>query len=217
MGYLTPSTSPTSIICRTLFIPDNEEFLANVTGALQTLTLPENWTKFGTLTPDQAASALVSMFDHFCFDEGRCAMVGEIMLWSGILNPDPYHWLLCDGMSLSSVNYPDLYAVIGTTYGGTGPTDFFLPDLRGRVPMGESATHLIGNSGGADTVTLSIAEMPSHAHSTGNSAILGTSAPPPLDALGPNPLPAFTGNQGGGAAHNNLQPFVVMNYYIDVL
>jgi len=73
MGYLTPDENPTESTCRVLFIPDNEQFIAIVRGALQELTYPENWFQFGELTPEEAAAAFVPMFDAFCFDEGSCA------------------------------------------------------------------------------------------------------------------------------------------------
>jgi hypothetical protein len=72
-GYLTPDGPvPSTTICRVLFIPDSEEFIANVTGALQVLTIPENWQQYGTLTPEQSAAALQDMFDNFCFAIGTC-------------------------------------------------------------------------------------------------------------------------------------------------
>jgi len=71
MGYLTPSEIPAETICRVLFIPDNEEFIAVVTGALNSLLDPNNWTAWGTLTPEESAAALVDMFDTFCLD-GEC-------------------------------------------------------------------------------------------------------------------------------------------------
>jgi len=71
MGYLTPDEIPAETICRILFIPDNEEIIAVVTGALQSLIDPNNWTQWGTLTPQETADGLVQMFDDFCLD-GEC-------------------------------------------------------------------------------------------------------------------------------------------------
>lgn len=146
-------------------------------------------------------------------------MIGEIVTYAGITNPFPTMWLDCDGASLLRADYPDLFNVIGTTYGAVDGTHFSLPDLRGRAIVdagtgsGLSARSL-GDSLGEETHTLSQAEMPSHSHTTGNSLLLGTSVPPPLDALGPNPFPAVTGNTGGGGAHNNMQPSLIFNVYI---
>lgn len=146
-------------------------------------------------------------------------MIGEIVTYAGNTNPYPTMWLDCDGASLLRTDYPDLFNVIGTTYGAADGTHFNLPDLRGRsiVDVGTGSglsARVLGDSFGEETHTLSQAEMPSHSHTTGNSLLLGTSVPPPFDALGPNPFPAVTGNTGGSGAHNNMQPSLAFNVYI---
>jgi len=229
VGYLTPDTLPTDTICRVLFIPDDEQFLANVTGALQLLLNPDNWTKYGTLTPEESADALVDMFDRFCFNEGTCHMIGEIILWAGVDPPTEPSVLLCDGTHVSSADYPDLWDIIGLTYGGTGSTDFALPDLVGRVPMGASVVHPLSESGGEDSHTLTVSEMPSHDHTTqphNHTEITAVDANATvLLNLSPRAVPGSgnTGNAtvdvdvtGGGDGHNNMQPYLSLNYYIVV-
>jgi len=221
VAYLTPSTIPADTICRVLFIPNNEEFLANVTGALQLLTFADSFVQFGTLTPDQTAEAYVPMFDQFCFNQGACRVIGEIIAYAGPTSPDS-RWLPCDGSSVLRVDYPDLFAVIGTIYGATDSTHFNLPDLRGRVPLGIGtgsglSPRALGDSFGEETHVLSIGELAGHVHSVGNSAILGTSAPPPFDALGPNPFSTVTGSTGNDDPHNNMQPSLAINYLIVAL
>jgi len=221
MAYLTPNTLPADTICRVLFIPNNAEFLANVTGALQLLTFPINFVEYGALTPQQTADAYVPMFDAFCFNEGTCRVIGEIISYAGPTSPDP-KWLPCDGSSLLRVDYPDLFNVIGTVYGAADGTHFSLPDLRGRVSVGSGtgpglSTRALGDSFGEETHTLTVGELAAHVHDTGNSAVLGTSAPPPLDALGPNPFPAVTGSTGNDDPHNNMQPSLAINYLIVAL
>jgi microcystin-dependent protein len=77
----------------------------------------------------------------------------------------PTGYLLCDGAAVSRTTYATLFAVIGTTFGaGDGSTTFNLPDLGGRVPLGASSTHLLGSSGGSETVTLTEQELPAHVH-----------------------------------------------------
>jgi len=229
VGYLTPDTIPADTICRVLFIPNDEQFLANVTGALQLLINPDNWTKYGTLTPEESAQALVDMFDRFCFNEGTCRMIGEIIIWAGSSPPDEGSVLLCDGSHVSSVDYPDLWLVIGLTYGGTGSTDFALPDLVGRVAIGASVGHPLAESDSQDTHTLTIAEMPSHDHTTqphNHTEITAVNADATvLLNLTPRAVPG-TGNTvnatvdvdntGGGDGHNNMQPYLSLNYYIVV-
>jgi len=218
MAYLTPDTTPDTSTCRALFVPNDEQYLAIVRGALQVLTLAESWTPYGALSPQQAADNFVDMFDRFSFNQGVCRVIGEIIAFAGASSPDA-RWLSCDGASYLRTNYPDLFAIIGTTFGSADGSHFNVPDLRGRSPSG------VGTGGGLNPValgdiygeqdhTLTIAEMPSHDHATGNSALLGTSVPPPLDALGPNPFPAVTGLTGGDGAHNNVGPRLGITFLI---
>lgn len=221
MAYLTPNSLPADTICRVLFIPNTEEFLANVTGALQLLTFPASFVQYGALTPQQTADAYVDMFDAFCFNQGACRVIGEVIAYAGPTSPDA-RWLLCDGSSLLRVDYPDLFTTIGTVYGAADGTHFSLPDLRGRTALGAGtgaglSPRALGDVLGEESHVLSIGELAAHVHGTGNSALLGTSVPPPLDALGPNPFPAVTGSTGNDDPHNNMQPSLAINYLIVAL
>ncbi len=141
----------------------------------------------------------------------------------------PSGWLLCDGSAVSRTTYSALFAVIGTTFGpGDGSTTFNLPDMRGRVPLGQddmggvsanrvtnAQADIIGGSAGAENHQLTIAEMPSHNH--GVQINDATSA-------GPNRKPETAGIQntyawpsdytGGNQVHNNMQPYLTLNYII---
>jgi microcystin-dependent protein len=149
---------------------------------------------------------------------GFVSPVGSVIAFAGSTAPDG--WLLCDGSNYSSANYPDLYAVIGTSFGSTGGY-FHVPDLRTRVPVGLSSSDTqfqeIGDVGGEVDHTLTVAEMPSHSHQMqlgverddsggGGSYNEWTQAP--------NGTPPSTSETGGSASHNNMPPFVVMNYII---
>jgi microcystin-dependent protein len=148
--------------------------------------------------------------------------LGEVRLFS--FNFAPSGWLACDGQTLPIVTNTDLFALIGITYGGNGTTNFALPDLRGRVPMHISATHPIGQSAGEETHTLTIPEIPSHTHNipAGGAA----HSVNPSDNRGQTPNAAYstsvsgtqpvTGATGGSGPHNNLQPYLVMNWCIAV-
>lgn len=94
--------------------------------------------------------------------------IGSLMLFAGAAAPQG--WLLCQGQSLARADYPDLFAVLGTTYGSEDSTRFTLPDLRDRVPMGASTTKAPGTTGGSDTVTIGAANLPPHAHDDGTLA-----------------------------------------------
>jgi len=214
LEYATPETLPADTICRVLFIPNTLDWLAQVTGALEELTFVYNWELYGAVTPAQAAEAMVTMFDMFCFNQGVCRVVGEIVLFAGSTSPDA-RWLLCDGVSLLRSDYPDLFAVIGTTYGSADAVHFSLPDLRDRVPMGVGGNAL-GVQVGAATHTLTTAEMPAHTHTeiTVTATILDITTPTAPAAV---PSTGVTGAAGGGGAHNNIQPSLAVNYFIVAL
>lgn len=211
MPYLTPNSLPADTICRVLFIPDSLDWLAQVTGALQELTFPYNWEQFGDVTVDEAVQAMLTMFDAFCFNQGVCRVVGEIIMFAGSTSTDD-RWLYCDGNSLSRSDYPELFAVIGTTYGAADGTHFNLPDLRNRVPMG-TGTNTLGTTLGEAAHTLTSAEIPSHFHTEGN-AVLVAGVIGEIPAVVAAPSTSITGSTGGGGAHNNIQPSLALNYYI---
>lgn len=93
---------------------------------------------------------------------------GSVLMWAGTGTPEGY--LSCDGSSISRTSFPDLFAVLGTTYGSVDINSFSLPDLRGRAPIGSGTgsgltNRPLGSSGGAETVTLGTGEIPAHTHS----------------------------------------------------
>lgn len=129
----------------------------------------------------------------------------------------PTGFLLCDGAAVSRTTYADLFAAIGTTYGaGDGSTTFNVPNGKGRVLVGRDAAQTefdtLGETGGAKTHTLTEAEMPAHTHTIPNDN--GSSSQNTL--MGGNLAEGTTasGSTGGGGAHNNLQPYIVINYLI---
>jgi microcystin-dependent protein len=230
MGFLTPDSIPADTICRTLFIPNNDEFIANVTGALQTLIFPESWTPQGTLTPEQSAAALVDMFDQFCFNQGTCRVISEIICLATTTSPDA-RWLPCDGSSLLRADYPDLFTVIGTTYGAADGSHFNIPDLGDRIVLGNGSLHTLGDSFGEEEHTLIIDEMPLHTHAdTGhlhseitalaNVTTIGAGAPQPTAIPGvglTGSASANITNAGNDQPHNNMQPCTVLAYFIVAL
>src|ERR1700741_95836 len=93
--------------------------------------------------------------------------IGQIMVFPG--NYAPGGWAICDGALLAVAQYPQLFEVIGTTYGGDGQQTFALPDLRGRAPIGQGQgrglpAFALGQKTGSEAVTLTIAQMPPHSH-----------------------------------------------------
>lgn len=137
----------------------------------------------------------------------------------------PSGWFICDGSAVSRETYSALFSAIGTTYGtGDGSTTFNLPNLKGKIPVGydESDTDFnsVGKTGGEKTHTITVNEMPSHSHtSTFYQAYTGTTGSTNnVEGAYTNynykKISLTTSATGGGAAHNNMPPFVTMNYII---
>jgi len=144
----------------------------------------------------------------------------------------PRGWAFCDGQILPINQNQSLYSLLGTTYGGDGRTSFALPDLRSRTPIhvGRSnggRTHTLGQKSGEETHTLSANEMPQHDHvaqaSTANATsnnptnhVFARSAERAYHEPGPNAAmhSGMLLNVGGGQAHNNMQPFLALNFCI---
>jgi len=141
--------------------------------------------------------------------------VGTMMVYAGATVPAG--WLKADGAALSRTTYAALFAALGTVYGaGDGSTTFNLPDMDDRVVVGSGFSYTRGQQGGAATVTLSAAQMPSHTHSAG----VGTAAVTVASGTGAsvsNATAATTGSTGSGSAHENMPPFVAMPMIIRVL
>ena len=146
----------------------------------------------------------------------------------------PRGWAFCDGQILPINQNQSLYSLLGTTYGGDGRTSFALPDLRGRTPIhvGRSNggdSHQLGSKSGEETHTLSANEMPQHTHSFNASRDQGATDIPQagqvlarsardvyrdqVTSLTPL-IPAAITNTGGGQAHENMQPYLALNFCI---
>jgi len=149
--------------------------------------------------------------------------LSEIRIMSFIFAPKG--WALCNGQLLPINQNQALFSLLGTTYGGDGRVNFALPDLRGRTPIHEGSGHTLGERGGEQAHTLSIAELPTHTHllnaNTGSgqnnppNAVLGKAA---ANMYGPATALAAMGNSvtntGGSQAHLNMQPFLTLSFCI---
>lgn len=160
--------------------------------------------------------------------------IGEIKMFGG--NFAPRGWAFCDGQLLSISQNTALFSILGTTYGGDGRTTFGLPDLRGRVPMHAGnglglSSYRIGQQGGVETTTITVANLPAHSHpyaapavsEDGNTSVPTDAVPAGTKVLDkeystgtPNTTMrgGTVGNTGGNQAINNMQPYGVINYII---
>jgi len=141
--------------------------------------------------------------------------VGDVMLWGAAALPA--QWLQCNGQAVNRTAYATLFNIIGSTYGsGDGSTTFNLPDIRDNVIVGINTSdanfNTIAQKGGEATHVLSAAEMPSHSHKM-FSAGSGINTPQ-LYAGSANAGSSTLNSAGGGAAHNNLQPYIILYYII---
>ncbi|HKQ99535.1 MAG TPA: tail fiber protein [Pyrinomonadaceae bacterium] len=140
----------------------------------------------------------------------------------------PKGWALCNGQLLPINQNQGLFSLLGTTFGGDGRVNFALPDLRGRTPIHVGSGHTLGERGGEQAHTLSIAELPEHVHvlngskntavnSPANSPVLGSTNPQQGYVTAGN-LVAMSaqvvGNTGGSQAHLNMQPFLTLSFCI---
>lgn len=149
--------------------------------------------------------------------------IGEIKLIS--FNFPPKGWAFCNGQLLPINQNQALFSILGTQYGGDGQTNFALPNLQARMPIGQAPSYPVGSVGGEEFHTLTINEMPSHGHAplanpttTGISPRNATWSPSGHEMFAATAnttmSPAAISNNGGNQPHENRPPFLVLNYVI---
>lgn len=157
--------------------------------------------------------------------------IGEIRMFAG--NFAPVGWAFCNGALIPISENDALFNLIGTTYGGDGQNTFALPDLRSRVPVHVGPGFALGQAAGAESVTLTVSQIPAHSHvpvcnsaqsnpqqgpgngfwaqpSTGT--IYATVPPAASVAMAPQAV----GSAGGSQPHDNMIPFLVINFIISL-
>jgi microcystin-dependent protein len=157
--------------------------------------------------------------------------LSEIRIFS--FNFAPKGWALCNGQSLPINQNQALFSLLGTVYGGNGQTTFNLPNLRGRCAIHEGSGHTLGEAAGSSAVTINIQQLPTHNHLLSNNmAVIGDTLNATLGVPGgnnwantgkqqwstaaPNAAmhPSAVTNVGGSQPHNNMMPYLVLNFCI---
>jgi microcystin-dependent protein len=161
--------------------------------------------------------------------------VGEIRIVP--FNFAPFGWALCDGQLLAISQNTALFSLLGTYYGGNGTSNFALPNLQGSAPMNQGnglglTPRVLGEVGGETAVTLLLSQMPAHTHTAKNAAVSNAGTPGPTVTFGgggrgkaPAYAPASTQNAvqlmqravgltGGNQPHNNMPPYLTLNFVI---
>jgi microcystin-dependent protein len=156
--------------------------------------------------------------------------VGEIRMFAG--NFAPAGWMFCEGQLLPISENETLFQLIGTTYGGDGESTFALPDLRGRIPIHQGNGFILAETGGAEEITLTTQQIPSHTHAL-LASTANASATSPAGNVGArntvaavfqygndNPAqplsPQAVGPVGGSQPHTNFQPYLCVDFIISL-
>ena len=154
--------------------------------------------------------------------------VGEIRMFGG--NFAPAGWMFCEGQLLPISEYETLFNLIGTTYGGDGQSTFALPDLRGRVPVHQGNGFILAETGGTETVTLTVNQIAAHSHPFLAVQDIGGANAPSNNLLAQSTAiklysPANPGSPlgassitplGGSQPHTNFQPYLCVNFIISL-
>jgi len=154
--------------------------------------------------------------------------IGEIRMFAG--NFAPAGWMFCEGQLLPISEYETLFVLIGTTYGGDGQSTFALPDLRGRLPIHQGNGFILAETGGAETVTLTVNQITSHSHPLLASSGIGSLPNGQGNVLGKTtnidlysgdvtdtPLNANAASATGGSQpHTNFQPYLCVDFIISL-
>ena len=154
--------------------------------------------------------------------------IGEIRMFAG--NFAPVGWSFCNGAIIPIDQNDALFNLIGTTYGGDGQTTFALPNLQSRVPIHVGPGFALGQSGGAESVTLTTSQIPAHSHVPQGDSGAATLPGPgsnvwaanntltpyanvaPTDAMAANAI----GSSGGSQPHDNMIPFLCINFILSL-
>lgn len=152
--------------------------------------------------------------------------IGEIRIFAG--NFAPVGWLLCQGQLLPISQYDVLFNLIGTTYGGDGQNTFAVPNLASRIPYHQGSGYVVGQMGGVEQVSLTQQQLPAHTHTANANTPTADQAGPAGNVWGSGTLSCYSSTQtanatmnpaalmpaGGSQPHDNMPPFLCLNFII---
>ncbi len=206
--------------------PDVDWFKRNIMGALDQMTMADNWVENGDVGVSFAVEESEKIFQGYIFMGFNPIPVGLIHPFA---NPTvPAGYLLCDGGTYATTDYPELFSTIGYSFGGSG-SDFNVPNLIDRNIIGASGAFSFGDTGGEIDHTLDVSEIPSHGHSDAGHThsiplVVGLPAQAGVGFSANQTVPIITDstglgfanitNTGGGGAHNNMPPYMSLSYCI---
>lgn len=225
----TGDTFSSGIACFLLTMPNDDWFKQAIMSVLLESAKFQSWMKFGTIEINDAVERANEMIEGILIFPFNPLPVGKIEAYGGVTIPDG--WLLCDGSSYATVDYPELFAALDYTWGGSG-ANFNVPDYVDKTIVGAGGLYDLGTSGGDIEITLDTTQIPSHDHSANDAghtheeiaavpiAILEGEIPFPGASV---PSPSLTGIgfanisiglTGGGLPHSNIQPYGAANIMI---
>lgn len=215
---LTPSEVGTGTGCLCLTIPGNGEWTDIILGLLDSLSVEGAWQADG-IEPNVAAEVFADIYRSLVVCNP--VPIGGIVQYAGASVPASLAgWLVCDGTQFDGTEYPELAGVIGETYGARSGDLYRLPDLRNNAPFGAGDLYSAGDTGGSSTHTLQVTELASHVHSLPSEVELETvlfgveqgATQVPISIVGG--LQLQTDANGGAQPHNNMPPYIAVNFII---
>lgn len=210
----------------------NDEYTPLILGCLLQLLQTTTWNTTTDAANELAVERCLNLINQVSVGVDVFSP-GMIIEYGGATAPDG--WLICDGSAVSRSTFSELFAVVSTSFGlGDGSTTFNLPNMKGRSPIGIGtasglSTRSMGDTGGEEAHQLVTSEIPSHSHSDSGHAhsipafiTTGTAVIPPIDdGFQPPIITSSSGvgfasiqNTGGDGNHNNMQPFLAVNFII---
>lgn len=194
----------------------DEALIYLVNGALEWLCDKEKLEQTGTLTVDDAKTALSDMFQIYFNEEPAVIPIGATMTWHMAL--PPAKWLVCNGQSVAKATYPELFALWGTKYGSTS-THFTLLNMTDLSPMGAGGLFpVVDGAGGAFNHTLLDTQMPAHTHGvrivTGGAAGANNALVVTQANVTTTPTINTSNSTGGGLPHPILHPVKAVKWIV---